>query len=236
MFVEGDVHKYPIDEYDEPTVDVTVPESEWEAITSGLHCTWASRNELYLKHRVPQLTETTTAEISAWKGERTNLEAVLFSKTDQGTLHLAASGNAADWISVRYLNYVITDDGRGCGNHNFSLTPWLVPDVIEQDKPKAINAKETRPVWCSVQVPRDAQAGKYTAQIQVLNEQNQVVKTLDLTINVDSHQLPAVADQKFHLDLWQQPYSISRYYECERWSPEHIEALRPYIKALAQAA
>ena len=233
--VEGEVSKYPIDEYDEPTVEVTVPESEWEAITSGLHCTWASRNELYMKHRVPQLTETTAAEITAWKGERANLEAVLFSKTNQGTLHLAASGNAADWISVRFLNYVITDDGRGCGNHNFNLTPWLVPDVIEQDKPKAVNAKETRPVWCSVQVPRDAQAGAHTAQIQVLNEQNQVVRTLDLTINVDSHQLPAVADQKFHLDLWQQPYSVSRYYECERWSPEHIEALRPYIKALAQA-
>ena len=233
--VEGEVSKYPIDEYDEPTVEVTVPESEWEAITSGLHCTWASRNELYMKHRVPQLTESTATEITAWKGERANLEAVLFSKTDQGTLHLAASGDAAEWISVRFLNYVITDDGRGCGNHNFNLTPWLVPDVIEQDKPKAINARETRPVWCSVQVPRDAQAGAYTAQIQVLNEQNQVVKTLDLTINVDSHQLPAVADQKFHLDLWQQPYSISRYYECERWSPEHIEALRPYINALAQA-
>ena len=233
--VDGVVTKYPINEYDEPTVDATIPQSEWEAITSGLHCTWASRNELYMKHRVPQLTETTNTEITAWKGERANLEAVLFSKTDQGTLHLAASGDAASWISVRYLNYVITDDGRGCGNHNFSLTPWLVPDVIEQDKPKAINAMETRPVWCSIQVPRDAQAGKHTAQIQVLNEQNQVVKTLNLTINVDSHSLPAVADQKFHLDLWQQPYSVSRYYECERWSPEHIEALRPYIQALAQA-
>ena len=233
--VEGEVTKYPIDEYDEPTVDVTVPEAEWNAIAAGLHCTWADRNALYMKHRVPQLEETTKAEVTAWKGERANMEAVLFSNTAQGRLHLVPKGEAAKWISARFLNYVITDDGRGCGNHNFSLTPWLVPDVIDQDKPKSINARETRPVWCSIQVPHDATTGAHTAQIQVLDESGQTVGTLDLTINVDSHSLPAVADQKFHLDLWQQPYSVSRYYECERWSPEHIQALRPYLKALGQA-
>ena len=234
--------KYPIDNYDEPTVDATAPAAEWNAISEGLHCSWANRNEHYMKHRVPQLTETTAATISAWKGERANLEAVLFSKTDQGSLsvrmtELKKNGQSTgkSCASARFLNYVITDDGRGCGNHDFTLTPWLVPDVIEQDKPKAINARETRPVWCSIEVPRDIEAGAYTTTMEVLNESNSVIKTLELTINVVAHALPEVADQKFHLDLWQQPYAVSRYYDVERWSDEHIAALRPYLQALGKA-
>ena len=236
------VQKYPIDNYDEPTVDATAPTAEWNAISDGLHCTWANRNEHYQKHRVPQLTETTSATIRAWKGERANLEAVLFSKSDQGNLsvrmtELKKNGQSTgkSCASARFLNYVITDDGRGCGNHDFTLTPWLVPDVIEQDKPKAINACETRPVWCSIEVPRDIEAGTYTTTMEVVNESNTVIKTLELTINVNAHALPEVADQKFHLDLWQQPYAVSRYYGVERWSDEHIAALRPYLQALGKA-
>ena len=244
--------KYPIDNYEEPTVDVTAPAAEWDALSEGLHCSWANRNELYMKHRVPKLTKTTAATISAWKGERANIEAVLFSNSDQGTLtvrmtkvrkskgarskgHGTRSKGQGAWASARFLNYVITDDGRGCGNHNFSLTPWLVPDVIDQDKPKAIKARETRPVWCSVEVPRNIEAGTYTTTMEVVNEQNKVVKTLELTINVNVRSLPEVANQKFHLDLWQQPYAVSRYYGVERWSDEHIEALRPYLQALGKA-
>ena len=251
--------KYPIDNYEEPTVDVTAPAAEWNALSEGLHCSWANRNELYMKHRVPKLTETTAASISAWKGERANIEAVLFSNSDQGTLTVrmtkvrklkgesskgkgtrskgygTRSKGQGAWASARFLNYVITDDGRGCGNHNFSLTPWLVPDVIDQDKPKAIKARETRPVWCSVEVPRNIEAGTYTTTMEVVNEQNKVVKTLELTINVNARSLPEAANQKFHLDLWQQPYAVSRYYGVERWSDEHIEALRPYLQALGKA-
>ena len=237
--------KYPIDNYEEPTVDVTAPAAEWNALSEGLHCSWANRNELYMKHRVPKLTETTAATISAWKGERANIEAVLFSNSDQGTLTVrmtkvrkskgTRSKGQGAWASARFLNYVITDDGRGCGNHNFSLTPWLVPDVIDQDKPKAIKARETRPVWCSVEVPRNIEAGTYTTTMEVVNEQNKVVKTLELTINVNARSLPEAANQKFHLDLWQQPYAVSRYYGVERWSDEHIKALRPYLQALGKA-
>lgn len=236
------VHKYPIDDYDEPTVDATAPAAEWNALTAGLHCSWANRNEHYMKHRVPQLTETTSATIRAWKGERTNIEAVLFSKSSQRTLSVRMTelkkdgeGTGKMCAEARFLNYVITDDGRGCGNHDFSLTPWLVPDVIDQDKPKAVNACETRPVWCSIEVPRDIEAGVYTTTMEVVDENNTILKTLNLTINVDAHTLPEAADQKFHLDLWQQPYAVSRYYEVERWSNEHIEALRPYLQALGKA-
>ena len=236
------VQKYPIDDYEEPTVEATAPAAEWNALAEGLHCSWASRDVHYQKHLVPQLTETSTATVSAWKGERANLEAVLFSNQEQGSLAVRmtewkkdGAGTGRHCATARFLNYVITDDGRGCGNHNFSLGTWLVPDVIEQDKPKVVHARETRPVWCSIEVPRDIEAGVYATTLEVADGSGTVVASLNLNIEVVDRSLPEAADRKFHLDLWQQPYAVSRYYDVERWSDEHIEALRPYLEALGKA-
>ena len=241
--VAENVQKYPIDNYEEPSVGDVPPAEQWNALSAGLHCSWANRNEHYKKHLVPELTETTVATVTAWKGERANIEAVLFSKEDQGTLRVRMTelrkngeGTGIECATARFMNYIITDDGRGCGDHNFSLPTWLVPDVIEQpDKAKVVNACETRPVWCSIEVPRNIDAGTYSTAMEVVNEAGDIVKTLDLTIEVVDRALPKAADRKFHLDLWQQPYAVSRYYEVPRWSDEHIAALRPYLEALGKA-
>ena len=231
-----------IDQYEEPTVDAIAPEAEWNALTEGLHLTWASRNELYTKHRVPSVKNRPSATIRAWKGERANIEAVLYSKQDEGTLAVRMTAlkrnrrqTGVRCATARFLNYVITDDGRGCGNHDFSLASWLVPDVIEQDKPKFVRARETRPIWCTIEVPRDIEAGAYTSKLEIVDEKGDVKGQLELKLEVVDRTLPEPAKQAFHLDLWQQPYSVSRYYGAERWSDAHIAALRPYLKALTRA-
>lgn len=95
---------HPIDTYVEPRVSgETAPADEWNALSDGLHATWANRDEHYQLLRVPQLVEKSEAELSAWKGERANIEAVLFSKTNQGSLRVRFvdnSGNAV--IGVRH--------------------------------------------------------------------------------------------------------------------------------------
>ena len=239
----GDVEvDYPIDEYTEPRVGTTPDETAWGAIAAGLNATWASRDVHYKLHEVPQVALKNSAEIHAWKGERANIQAVLYSKSDHGMMKVRMTewkkDGAATGINggeARFVNYVITDDYVACGNHPMTLPQWLVADVIDQDKPHAVPAMETRPVWCTIEVPRDIEAGEYTTALEVLNENDEVVKSLALTVNVNSHSLPTVANQKFHLDLWQQPYSVSRYYKVERWSDEHLEALRPYLAALGRA-
>ena len=104
---------------------------------------------------------------------------------------------------ARFVNYVITDDYVSCGNHPMTLPQWLVADVIDQDKPHTVPAMETRPVWCTIEVPRDIEAGEYTTLLEVVDANGNVVKSLALTVNVNSRSLPTVADQKFHLDFWQ---------------------------------
>ena len=237
-----ELSEYPINEYTEPRVGTTPDAAAWNALPAGLNVTWASRDVHYKLHEVPQVTQKDVATIYAWKGERANVQAVLYSKSNQDTLAVRMtewqkSGKATGINSAeaRFVNYVITDDFTSCGNNSMNYPTWLVADVIDQDKPHAVPAMETRPVWCTVEVPRDIEAGEYTTTLEVVDKAGNVVKSLSLKINVNSHSLPTVANQKFHLDFWQQPYAVSRYYGVERWSDEHLEALRPYLAALGRA-
>ncbi|MBQ0049261.1 MAG: DUF4091 domain-containing protein [Bacteroidales bacterium] len=71
---------------------------------------------------------------------------------------------------------------------------------------------------------------------QTPSKQRNYEKKIPLTARLrPDRQLPAPSDQTFHLDLWQQPYAVSRYHGVERWSDAHIEALRPYLQALGKA-
>ncbi len=237
-----ELSEYPINEYVEPRVGTTPDASAWNALPDGLNATWASRDVHYKLHEVPQVTQKNATTIHAWKGERANVQAVLYSKSNQDTLSLRMTewqkGGKATGINAaeaRFVNYVITDDFTSCGNNSMNYPTWLVADVIDQDKPHAVPAMETRPVWCTVEVPRDIEAGEYTTALEVVDKSGNVVKSLALIINVNSHSLPTVANQKFHLDFWQQPYAVSRYYGVERWSDEHLDALRPYLAALGRA-
>ena len=271
-----------IENYPEPRLGDKPDVAEWNAIGNGLHAYWWTALDTHPSlHRVPQAEHTqaqTTQTIRCWRGERVNLQAVLFSNSNQGTLtvrltpfvydenendndddnRFATTSNAShattsnthshphqvsgsfpagtsSWGEARFLNYVITDDYKTCGNHDFSLRPWLVPDVIDQNKPHPLPAMETRPVWCSIRVPRSAKPGRYTSHLEVLNPQGEVLRTLTIHLHVSSSVLPTPQRQQFHLDLWQQPYAVSRYYGLKPWSKEHIAELRPYIKALAEA-
>ncbi|MBR5592878.1 MAG: DUF4091 domain-containing protein [Bacteroidaceae bacterium] len=239
---EDELNTYPINDYAEPRVGTTPNEAAWNALPDGLNATWASRDVHYKLHDVPQVAQKNEATIYAWKGERANIQAVLYSKSDQGMLsvrmtewHRNGTKTGINGGDARFVNYVITDDYVSCGNHPMTLPQWLVADVIDQDKPHAVPAMETRPVWCTVEVPRDIEAGEYTTALEVVDADGNVLKSLALTVNVNTRSLPTVAEQKFHLDFWQQPYAISRYYGVERWSEEHYEALRPYLQALGRA-
>ena len=236
------LRQYPINEYTEPRVGTSPDVSEWSKLTDGLHASWASRDVHYELHRVPELVQTMDTTISAWRGERANIQAVLYSKSDQGKLKVRMTPwkrgkkrTKVDGGDARFVNYVITDDYKSCGNHPTNLQPWLVPDVIDQDKAHEVPAMETRPIWCTFEVPRDIKPGAYFTQLEIVNAKGKVVRKLSLTINVNQRTLPEVAKQKFHLDFWQQPYAVSRYYAVERWSKEHLEALRPYLQALGRA-
>jgi len=56
-----------------------------------------------------------------------------------------------------------------------------------------------------------------------------------VTIEILPLTLPPTEDWHFHLDLWQNPWSVARMHDCKLWSERHMYALRPHLRNLADA-
>ncbi len=220
--------------YDEPANPEKADAAAWNALESGLYASWASRDVLYKKHEVPGIKLKQDTVVYAWRGERVGMEALLFAKENQGTLALRVTAEGID-CEARFVNYALTDNFRGCGNHPTDRPPFLVPDVIDIDAPKVLNAQEVRPVWCTIEVPRDAEAGTHSVKVEVVDADGNSIETLGLRVEVRDRTLPEPKDIAFNLNFWQQPYAASRYYNVEPWSRAHFDALRPYMTMLARA-
>lgn len=235
---------FPIENYEEPTDTETADPTEWVGLEERLYATWASRDVHYSMHRLPQMKLKADTTMYVWRGERANMEALLFAPVGQGriSLHTTPLRNADgdhteyDAAEARFMRYVITDGFKSCGNNPMNTDTYLVPDIIDHDAPLELNAMEVRPVWCTLEIPYDAEPGAYTLTLEVRSEENgETLANLDLKVNVRPHTLPQPSDQHFHLDLWQQPYAVSRYYGTDIYFEEHLEALRPYLRMLARA-
>ncbi len=240
---------YPLESYQEPDDSSEADIEAWSALEnqSKIYVSWASKDVHYKKREVPALKMQSEHTVTAWRGERLGIEAVIFSaKGSVGNLSLSLSSwrdsetgevvVPAEHGEVGFMRYVLTDDYRACRDHDYSLEPWLVADVIDGDGgAMALEARTTRPVWCTLEVPRDIPSGCYVVTLGITDSATGLVDSLKLNVNVDGRTLPLPSDQRFHLDLWQQPYSVSRYHGVERWSEEHFAALRPYMRSLARA-
>lgn len=209
----------------------------------GLQVSWASKDVHYAQTERPVMRTKSDTLIKAWRGERVGVEAVVYAAQKQGALQVrltpwrkGGATIAASQGEARFINYVTTDNFQYCGYHPNNLTPYQVADVIDLDVPQTAEEGTTHPVWCTLEVPADADAGVYSTRLEVTDAQtHKVLKRLNLKIEVNARTLPSPAEQKFHVDFWQQPYAVSRYNDVPRWSQAHLDALRPYLKLLARS-
>jgi hypothetical protein len=191
--------------------------------------TWASKDVHYQKNAVMPQSIVADTTLHAWRGERVNALA-LVKADSEGVYTVNFSGKLSG--EAHFVDYVLTDMFRACGKHPTDLEAFEVPDIIDSTTNSAlIPAGELRPVWVTIEVPRNAKAGKYVGKLSVNGKEAPV----SLTVDVADKTLPQPADQAFHLNLWQQPYAVSRYYGVEPWSKEHFELLKPYAQILARA-
>lgn len=209
----------------------------------GLQVSWASKDVHYAQTERPVMRAKSDTLIKAWRGERVGVEAVVYAAQKQSALQVrltpwrkGGATIAASQGEARFINYVTTDNFQYCGYHPNNLTPYQVADIIDLDVPQTAEEGTTHPVWCTLEVPADADAGVYSTQLEVADAQmHKVLKRLNLKIEVNARTLPSPAEQKFHVDFWQQPYAVSRYNDVPRWSQTHLDALRPYLKLLARS-
>lgn len=92
-------------------------------------------------------------------------------------------------------------------------------------------------------IPADAAPGVYRGTLRLCaayassKSYRGVTPSVEVPIElvVEQGVLPSPAEWKFHLDLWQHPQSVARWHKVKPWSPEHFDAMRPYMTMLAQA-
>lgn len=185
-------------------------------------------------------TVSWTSEIShtLWRGERTGIIASLNS--DSAISGLRAEVSGLEFAEAHFLTYVtgdiLTEQYNQCGwrKNKKEWDSLRVADRIGNEKTLDVVPGTAQPVWVSVKVPYGCKPGHYDG---VLKLRGRGMKTarLPFSFDVAERDLPGPAGHSFHLDLWQNPYSVARYHGVEPWSEEHFKHLEPVMKLLADA-
>ena len=217
----------------------------WKKDKRGLNVSFAPTSELFLRSEVPAVTPALSWEETGWQGERLNTQFLVWSPDTVNQIHFSMSDLKDDsghtisreHVSLNLVRYVLSNFPYGAEKTSCDAaatdTAYLMPDRFEAFERFDLPGRSVRPVWMSINIPREISAGIYSGTINVNSEKEQ--KVLTVKIKVQSQALPAPHDWKFRLDLWQNPSAVAEYFQIEPWSPEHIAFLRKHLKLYADA-
>lgn len=239
-----------VEDFNELKDTKPVNQQAWDRCGKKIIVSWGTKDIRYSKTNVPALGKVEKKwKTSAWKGERVHEQALIWGGAGCKGItpvvsDLVGPGGSqipAAAVKANFVRYVMTDElnkgGKGGCGYRPDKTKFdssLVADMIDVIPVRDLEARNTQPVWVSVQVPLNAKAGVYKGKVKF---QTAGVKlpALDIELRVLDKSLPAPKDWAFHLDLWQHPFSVARYYNVPLWSDEHLELMRPLMKILADA-
>lgn len=241
----------PLGQYDE--LDDPKPhdsDKTWQAMEAPACLSWASTDVRYAKHNVPKLKKNSRSiELRAWRGERVNAQALLWTRTNLGNVKMeasdlrSASGCVIPKTSIRthFVRYVMTDElnkdgkgGCGCRDNREEWDSSLVADVLDINVSLPVKRASTQPLWMNIWVPEDTKPGIYNGTITVSGDYLPAQK-LNVKLTVCDRLLPEPKKWHLNLDLWQNPYAVARYYGVKLWSREHFDAMLPIMRMLADA-
>jgi hypothetical protein len=234
---------HPVYELDD---GISANPAEWAAVGPGLHISFASKDACYLRHAVPGIMPAQEHSETAWRGERVNVLALAWAAESIGQVRLAAGPMrhdkgaviAPENIQVRFVRYVASDRAfasleTGCGESAASQIS-LLPDLLDPLPSMDLEARTTRPLWISIEVPRDAEPGVYSGEIKAVGQGGSAI-SMRLNLEVQGAVLPVPSDWRFRLDLWQNPWAVAHYHGLKPWSGPHLDILRPHLRMLAEA-
>ncbi len=233
-------HYLPEYTFDEPS-----DPASWTKEKPGLHAAFGSTDKLYLRREVPVAGQIPRSwEETGWQGERLNAQVLIWSPDTIEQIRVQVSDLVSsagqkiskDNIQVNMVRYVLSNFPYGATNFTCEVSNdsvWLMPDRFEPFERFDLPGKTVRPVWISVNIPREAKPGGYSSTIRVNSLNGEV--TLPLKLTVQNQELPDPHDWKFRLDLWQNPWVVAWYYQLEPWSDEHKALLKKHLKLYADA-
>lgn len=204
----------------------------WEK-TTQTRFGWGSTDMRYKRNAVPRLTSSLS--LSAWRGERVSAQAVLVCPNAVNKFSVSVSDLtcgkeviAASQVNKYFVRYVM------CDSLPDRSKELLLADRLEPAGEMAVPAATVRPVWLDIRVPQEAKPGKYKGTLKAVCDGDMVLE-LPFTVQVGKRELPPPSQWAFHLDLWQNPYAVARFYNVPLWSKEHFDLMRPAMKMLAEA-
>ena len=210
-----------------------------------MNASFGSTEELYFRKEVPLKAAVKQNQLTAWKGERVNMQLLVWSPDTLTQIRI----NATDLVNengkkiesknarAQLVHYVLSNYPYGakdavCGNSPYT-DGYLMPDRFESFERFDLPGKTTRPVWLSLQVPADAEPGTYKGTIEVQSEKDK--QTLNVSVRVQNKTLPPPSEWKYLLDLWQNPWAVAWSNNVEPWSDEHKALLKKHLELYADA-
>lgn len=198
-------------------------------------------NERLIDKALPTESQTQdTVRLRGWRGERVSAQVVAWAQVGMvkwsGCLDCSAlqaeNGGAVLQPRCRYVAETMA--------HGKPVADVVFAGRLHRECFPGGN----RPLAFMVQldIPADAAPGVYRGVVKlkrayVPKPYGCVSASVEVPVElvVEQGVLPAPRDWHFHLDLWQHPQSIARWHKVAPWSPEHFEAMRPYMTMLAEA-
>lgn len=230
----------------EYTLDSPSQPGRWNGVRKGLNISFATTDELFLRTEVPALSHSVMEwEETGWRGERLSAQVLVWSPDTLTQVRFRASDLLAAGkkpisnsnVKINMVRYVVSNFPYGataeeCGSGSPD-SAYLMPDRFEAFDRFDLPGRTLRPVWISVDIPRDAEPGTYLGTISASTERENVF--LKYKIKVQAPVLPKPKEWKYRLDLWQNPWVVAWYYHVEPWSEEHKMLLKKHLSLYADA-
>ena len=185
---------------------------------------------------------TTVWKDTVWQNERVHKQIVLWTESkryDDLTYEigdLLSGGNriASSNLHLRFPSYVLGDEKALVCNEYRTHTSVQIADKLSEEAVRTVTASEPVKLWLTDSNTSGTVHGEYEGTVTVKSG-GEVQLTFTVRLLVVNHALPPVSEWAFHLDLWQNPYAVSRYYNVEPFSKEHFDLMRPLMKLYADA-
>lgn len=233
-------------EADDPVALTDEQAAEWNNVNGKLNAGWGNSDFAYKRSLVPTEVSSEPYRLTVWKGERASAMLVLWSSEAKSGVECQvadfksnSSVIPASAATTHFVRYTIADqrtpDFMKTQRYKRDRTPeMLAPDMLDTLSCFNMDARTARPVWVSINVPQDAEAGVYKTKVTVSHDGCGKV-ALPLELEVVNHTLATPDKWDFHLDLWQHPSAVARAHGVELWSEAHFEAMKPVMQRLLNA-
>lgn len=201
-------------------------------------------NERLIDKALPTESQTQdTVRLRGWRGERVSAQVVAWAQVGMAKWPGCPRGIDCSALEAENGGAVLQPRCRYVAETMAHGKP--VADVVFAGRWRhECFPGGNRPLAFMVQldIPADAAPGVYRGVVKlnrgyVPKPYGCVSASVEVPVElvVEQGVLPAPRDWHFHLDLWQHPQSIARWHKVAPWSPEHFEAMRPYMTMLAEA-